>query len=101
MLEPRVAQLDERLRRSTVIDEKRVDTDVVQVGVRVHVKDQKSGDSRKFQLVGSAEADPTEDKLSNESPIGSALIGHKKGDVVSVDVPRGPKKKLKITKIEA
>ncbi len=101
MLEQRISQLEERMRRSTVIDEKRVDTDEVQVGVRVHVKDQKSGDSRKFQIVGSAEADPAEQKLSNESPIGSALIGHKKGDVVTIDVPRGPKKKLKITKIEA
>jgi len=100
MLEQRISQLEERLRRATVIEEKDVDTGVVSVGVRVHVKDQKSGDSRKFQLVGSAEADPTEDKLSNESPIGSALIGHKKGDVVTIDVPRGPKKKLKITKIE-
>jgi transcription elongation factor GreA len=101
MLEQRIAQLEERLRRSTVIDEKRVDTGVVQVGVRVHVKDQKSGDSRKFQLVGSAEADPSQEKLSNESPIGKALVGRKKGDVVTVEVPRGPRKKLKITKIEA
>ena len=100
MLEQRISQLEERLRRATVVEKKDVDTDVVSVGVRVHVKDQKSGDSRKFQLVGSAEADPTEDKLSNESPIGSALIGHKKGDIVTIDVPRGPKKKLKITKIE-
>jgi transcription elongation factor GreA len=100
MLEQRISQLEERVRRATVVEKKDVDTDVVSVGVRVHVKDQKSGDSRKFQLVGSAEADPTEEKLSNESPIGSALIGHKKGDVVTIDVPRGPKKKLKITKIE-
>jgi transcription elongation factor GreA len=66
----------------------------------VHVKDQKSGDSKKFQIVGSAEADPAQSKLSNESPIGKALVGHKRGDVVSVEVPRGPKRKLKITKIE-
>ncbi len=67
----------------------------------VHVKDQKTGDSRKFQIVGPAEANPTEQKLSNESPIGRALLGHKRNDIVAVDVPRGPKKKLKITKIEA
>ena len=67
----------------------------------VHVKDQKSGDSKKFQIVGSAEADPVESKLSNESPIGKALVGHKRGDVVTVEVPRGPKRKLKITKIES
>lgn len=101
MLEQRIAQLEERLRRATVIDESELDTETVSVGVRVHVKDQRSGDSRKFQIVGSAEADPTHDKLSNESPIGQALIGRKRGDVVSVAVPRGTKRKLKITKIEA
>ena len=83
-----------------MIDKRKIDTDVVGVGVAVHVKDQKSGDSRKFQIVGSAEADLTDGKLSDESPIGSALIGHKRGDIVSVEVPRGPKRKLKITKIE-
>jgi transcription elongation factor GreA len=101
MLEQRIVHVEERLRRATVIERNDVDTESVSVGVKVHVKDQKSGDSRKFQIVGSAEADPTEEKLSNESPIGSALIGHKKGDVVTIDVPRGPKKKLKITKIES
>jgi transcription elongation factor GreA len=100
LLEQRIAQLEERLRRAIVIDKKDIDTGSVSVGVLVHVKDQKSGESRKFQIVGPAEADPTDAKLSNESPIGKALLGHKRGDVVSVDVPRGPKKKLKITKIE-
>jgi transcription elongation factor GreA len=100
LLEQRIAQLEERLRRSIVIDKKDIDTGSVSVGVLVHVKDQKSGESRKFQIVGPAEADPTDSKLSNESPIGKALLGHKRGDVVTVDVPRGPKKKLKITKIE-
>ena len=101
MLEQRITQLQDRLRRSTVIDEKQVDTEQVAVGAVVHVKDQKSGKSQKFQIVGSAEADPAEHKLSNESPIGKALIGSKKNDVVTVEVPRGPKRKLKITKIEA
>ena len=101
LLESRIAQLEERLRRATVIDESEIDTAVVGVGVLVHVKDQKSGESRKFQIVGSAEANPTEQKLSNESPIGKALVGHKRGDVVTVEVPRGPRRKLKITKIEA
>jgi transcription elongation factor GreA len=100
MLEQRIAQLEERLRRATVVDSKRIGTDEVAVGVKVHVKDQKSGSSRKFQIVGATEAKPP-DKLSNESPVGKALMGHKRGDVVSVEVPRGPKRKLKITKIEA
>ncbi len=100
LLEQRIAQLEERLRRATVIDEKDIDTSEVQFGSIVHVKDQKTGDSQKFQIVGSTEADPAEHKLSNESPIGKALIGHKRNDIVTVEVPRGPKKKLKITKIE-
>jgi transcription elongation factor GreA len=100
MLEQRIAQLEERLRRSTVIDRKEIDTEVVSVGVKVHVKDQKTGDSRKYEIVGAAEAEPPE-RLSNESPVGKALVGHRKGEVVEVEVPRGPKRKLKITKIEA
>jgi len=100
MLEQRIASLQDRLRRAAVIDKKQIDTETVGVGAVVHVKDQKSGKSQKFQIVGSAEADPTEQKLSNESPIGKALIGSKKNEVVTVETPRGPKKKLKITKIE-
>ncbi len=101
LLEQRIAQLEERLRRATVVDEGEIDTSTVGVGVLVHVKDQKSGDSKKFHIVGSAEANVTEGKLSNESPIGRALLGHKRGEVVTVEAPRGPRKKLKITKIEA
>src|SRR6266516_4912194 len=100
LLEQRIAQLEERLRRATVIDEKDLGTDEVKFGSIVHVKDQKTGDSQKFQIVGSTEADPLEQKLSNESPIGKALVGRKRNDVVTVEVPRGPRKKLKITKIE-
>ena len=101
LVEQRITLLEDKVRRSTVIDEKKIDTDVVSVGVVVHVKDQKSGDSRRFQIVGSAESDLTDGKLSNESPIGAALLGHKRGEIVTAEVPRGPKRKLKITKIEA
>ncbi len=101
MLEQRIAALQDKLRRATVIDQKHIDTEQVEVGAVVHVKDQKSGKSQKFQIVGSTEADPVEHKLSNESPIGKAVLGKKRNEVVLVDTPRGPKKKLKITKIEA
>ena len=100
MLESRIAQMEERIRRAIVVDKDKVDTGVVSVGVKVHVKDQKTGDSRKFQLVGSAEANPAEEKLSHESPIGKALMGRKRGEIVSVEVPRGGSRELKITKIE-
>ncbi len=100
MLEKQIADLEEKLASARVIDEKDVDTDVVSVGVFVHVKDQKTDKSTKFKIVGSAEANPSDSKLSNESPVGRALIGHKRGETVTVPVPRGPARKLKITKIE-
>jgi transcription elongation factor GreA len=100
MLESRIAALEEKLRSAQVIDAKDVSTDVVGVGSVVHVKDEKTGKSQKFTIVGSAEANPTELKLSNESPVGRALLGHKRNDLVSVPVPKGPARKLKITKID-
>jgi transcription elongation factor GreA len=98
MLESRIAQLQEKLRMATVIETKDLSTDVVQVGSVVHVKDEKTGKSVKYTIVGSA--DPEEAKLSNESPVGRALLGHKRNDTVAVTVPRGPARKLKITKID-
>ena len=100
MLEARIAQLEERLSAAQVIDAADISTDAVQIGSVVHVKDEKTGKSQKYTIVGSAEANPGEQKLSNESPVGKALIGHKRNDVVSVQVPRGPARKLKITKID-
>jgi len=101
MLEKQIADLEEKLRNASVIDKKSVTGDAVTVGSTVHVKDQKSGKSVKYKIVGSAEAKPAENKLSNESPVGKALMGKKRNDIVSVPVPRGPARKLKITKIEA
>jgi transcription elongation factor GreA len=100
MLESRIAQLEERLRAAQVIDAKDVSTDVVGIGSIVHVKDEKTGKSQKFTIVGSSEANPADLKLSNESPVGRALMGHKRNDLVSVPVPKGPARKLKITKID-
>src|SRR5437879_9907838 len=100
MLEKQISDLEDKLRSATVI-ETPGSGDMVTVGVTVHVKDQKTDKSQKYKIVGSAEANPGEQKLSNESPVGRALLGRKRGDVVSVPVPRGPARKLKITKIEA
>ena len=83
-----------------MIDARDLSTDTVQVGSSVHLKDEKTGKSVKYVIVGSAEANPSENKLSNESPVGRALLGHKRNEVVSVQVPRGPARKLKITKID-
>lgn len=100
MLETRIAQLEEKLRMATVIDVEEISTDVVQVGSVVHVKDEKTGKSAKYTIVGSAEAKPEENRLSNESPVGRALLGRRRNEVVAVQVPRGPARKLKITKID-
>jgi transcription elongation factor GreA len=100
MLEARIAQLEEKIRAASVIDADDLSNDIVMVGSVVHVKDEKTGKSQKYSIVGSAEANPAEMKLSNESPVGRALIGHKRNEVVSVQVPKGPARKLKITKIE-
>ena len=100
MLEKQISDLEDKLRSATVV-ETPASGDKVTVGVTVHVKDQKTDKSTKYKIVGSAEANPAEQKLSNESPVGRALIGRKRGDVVSVPVPKGAARKLKITKIEA
>jgi transcription elongation factor GreA len=100
MLEQRIAALEEKLRAAQVIDASELSNDIVRVGVVVNVKDEKTGDADKFTIVGSAEASPREKKLSNESPVGKALIGRKRGDTVEVSLPNGKKRKLKITKID-
>ena len=98
MLESKIAQLEERLRSAQVVSAEDVSTDKVQVGVTVKVKDEE-GKPQTFTIVGSAEAAPPA-RLSNESPVGKALMGHKKGDEVSVSLPSGKKRKLTITKID-
>ena len=101
MLETRIAHLEDKLRSASIVDEKSIEKDVVGVGTTVHLKDQKTSKSVKYKIVGSTEADPAGGKLSNESPIGKALLGHKRNEIVKVPVPRGPARQLKITKIEA
>ena len=100
MLEKQISDLEDKLRNSRVIDESEVTTEAVGVGVTVHVKDQKTDKSIKYHVVGSAEANISENKLSNESPVGKAIIGHKKGDTVEVVAPRGSMK-YKILEIKA
>jgi transcription elongation factor GreA len=99
MLEARIASLEEKLRSASVIDASELDSDVVRVGSHVSVKDEGSGKSLKYTIVGSTEANPSENRLSNESPVGKALLGHKKGDSVKVQLPNGKARQLKITKI--
>ena len=99
MLEQRIAAVEERVRSARVISASEVDNDTVQVGNSVHVEDEETGSADTYTIVGSAEADPAEKKLSNESPIGRALMGHREGDIVDVQTPRKVRR-LKIAKID-
>jgi transcription elongation factor GreA len=99
MLEARIAQLEERLRNATIVDAKKGGTGAVRIGSVVNVKDVKTNKLTTFTIVGSAEADLAAGKLSNESPVGQALMGQKKDATVEVLLPTGKKRKLKITKI--
>ncbi|MEA2312940.1 MAG: transcription elongation factor GreA [Solirubrobacteraceae bacterium] len=100
MLEARISSLEEKLRSASVIERSELSSDVVRVGSLVSVKDEGSGKALKYTIVGSTEADPSENRLSNESPVGKALLGHSKNDVVKVQLPNGKARELKITKID-
>ena len=100
LLEHRIATLEERLRDAKVISKKDVAKDVVSVGSKVKLRDVGAKQTVEYQIVGSAEANPAENKLSNESPVGKAIIGHKKGETVEVVAPRGSMK-YKILEIKA
>ena len=82
-----------------MIDAKELSADVVRVGSQVQVKDDK-GKSLSYTIVGSTEANPAENRLSNESPVGKALVGRKKGESVTVVLPSGRQRELTVTKIE-
>ena len=100
MLEARIAKLQERLAGARVIEKKEIAKDVVSIGAKVRLRDVDAKQTVEYHLVGSAEANPAEHKLSNESPVGKAIIGKKKGETVEVATPRGSLK-YKILEIKA
>ncbi|MCP9486644.1 MAG: transcription elongation factor GreA [Gaiellaceae bacterium MAG52_C11] len=100
MLEHKIAQLEERLVHARVIESDEVDLSVVSIGAKVRLRDVDANQTVEYVIVGSAEADPGESKLSNESPVGKAIIGRKKGETVEVAAPRGALK-FKIMDIKA
>ena len=99
-VEARIAMLEERLVSARVIQKKDIAKDVVSVGSTVRLKDVDANETIEYHIVGSAEANPAEQKLSNESPVGKAILGKKKGETVEVTAPRGSLK-FKILDIKA
>jgi len=96
--ELRIMQLENMLKNAIVIDDDDVHTNIVGVGSHVRIREVKSKDETSYHIVGSTEADPASYKISNESPVGSTLLGHKVGETVDIEVPGG-KIKYKIIEI--
>ena len=87
--EDKIVELEAKLRFAKIIDDSEIDTKKVQVGNTVKVLDMEFDEEVEYTIVGTTEADITQNKISNESPIGSALLGAKKNQVVEVQVPAG------------
>jgi transcription elongation factor GreA len=96
-VEGRILKVEAMIRNARIIDASEYDQSEVHLGASVRVKDAKTGLTHEFTIVGSTEADPVNQRLSNESPLGSALMGRKKGDSVDFNTPRG----MSTYKIEA
>lgn len=88
-IEGRIITLEKMLRNARIISEAEVDTGVVSIGATVTIRDLEFGDEMDYTIVGSAEADPADNKISNESPVGRALLGRGIGDKIEVNVPAG------------
>lgn len=88
-IEGRILKIESMIRNARIIDASDFSAGEVHIGAVVKVKDLKNDDTYEFTIVGSAEADPPKQRISNESPLGSALLGHKKGETVDVTTPRG------------
>ena len=87
--EVRIAELEDKLRHAKIIDQKDINTETVQVGNIVKVLDMEFDEKVEYQIVGSTEVNLAENKISNESPLGAALLGAKKNNVVEVNAPGG------------
>ena len=88
-MEARIARLDEQLSNAIILDEEDLSTEVVGAGSRVKLKDVKFDEMVEYQILGQSQSNPDRGIISDQSPIGKALLGHRVGDTVSVEVPSG------------
>lgn len=98
--EIKIASLENKLRYAKIIDASEIDTKNVQVGNTVKIHDLEFNEDLEYTIVGSTEVDLAQNKISNESPVGSSLIGAKKGEIVEVKLPTGDIAKYKILSIK-
>ena len=89
VVEARIVQIEAMLKNAKILDNEDISTDTVMVGTKVRALDMEYNEEVLYQIVGSTEANPTEFKISNESPVGKAFTGHKVGDIVIVEAPVG------------
>ena len=89
IMEARIVEIETMLKNVSVIDEHELGTDTVHVGSKIKVKDIAFDEILDYKIVGSSEADPREGRISDESPVGAALIGCKEGEIVKVETPGG------------
>ncbi|WP_239254023.1 transcription elongation factor GreA [Listeria ilorinensis] len=99
-VEGRITTLENMIRNAQIIDNEETDNDTVTLGKTVTFIEQPDGDEEAYTIVGSAEADPFEGRISNDSPIAKGLLGHTIGEVVTIQTPGGDME-VKIVKIEA
>ena len=88
-VEEQITRLQATIRTATVVADDEITTERVSIGTIVKVKDLDDGENYEYAIVGANEADPMEDKISNESPVGAGLIGAKKGQTVTITIPAG------------
>lgn len=89
MVESRIATIEAMLKNVKLIDDDQLDTEAVNLGAKVQVYDVEFDETVEYQIVGSTEADPDQNLISDESPVGRALLGHKVGDEVEAETPGG------------
>ena len=99
-IEARIEEIEKILKNAEVVVEDEVDYEKISVGCKVKVLDMEYDEEMEFQLVGSTEANSLQGKISNESPVGKALIGAKQGDVVDVEMADGDVMQYKVLKTE-
>ena len=88
-IEGRIQELDMMLRNVQIIDEEITEADVISIGSTVSVRDVELDELETYRIVGTVEADPMQNKISNESPVGASLLGKRAGDIVNVPAPIG------------
>ncbi len=89
IVEARIAQIEAMLKDVKIVDSNELSNDIIEIGNKVKLKDVEYGDVLEYRIVGSMEANPIDGKISDESPVGKSLLGHKVGEIVETETPSG------------